>query len=209
MSRAREELDQEAVHHVPWSGMCLGLGMRVRRQVPSDLQAVIEVHADAFIGMPYSSLDATGRPIEAALVERLAAYDDLVLPCCFIAEEDDQVVGHVAVSRAYFDDGTPTGRPLLALGPIGVLRSRHNQGVGSALMQAALGAADALDEEAIVLLGHPEYYPRFGFVRATDLGVQPSDPAWIGDSFMIRTLTQWRGGAGTFHFADTFSEPPR
>jgi putative acetyltransferase len=70
-------------------------------------------------------------------------------------------------------------------------------------MHAVLGAADALGEPLVGLLGNPAYYGRFGFVPAESIGVAAPDSSW-GDNFQIRTLTRYEGVTGRFHYAAPF-----
>jgi putative acetyltransferase len=98
--------------------------------------------------------------------------------------------------------------PLLGLGPLGVLPARQGRGVGHALVHAGLAAADALDEPAVVLLGAPAYYGRFGFAPAARHGVRSPEPAW-GEHLQVRRLTAWSARcAGPFAFAPPFDEAP-
>lgn len=177
--------------------------MLVRREVPADRAAVHALHLAAF------TRDATpdGRPagdgsMEAGLVEELRRDGDLVAELTFVAEDTaHHVVGHVAMSRATLD-----GRrgEVVGLGPIGVHPDHQGAGVGSALMHAALGAADALGLRAVVLLGHPTYYPRFGFGPAVDHDVTPPQD-WGPEYFMLRRLTAWGDGpGGAFRYAPAF-----
>src|SRR6185369_12287616 len=99
---------------------------------------------------------------------------------------DSGVVGHVTCTRA-----TIAGRPALGLGPLSVDPPRHRAGIGSALVHAVLGAADALDEPIVVLLGSRLYYHRFGFVLASSLGVVPPVADW-DPHFQVRTLTTYQ-----------------
>lgn len=109
-------------------------------------------------------------------------------------------VGHVVCSRGRIGD-----RPVLGLGSLGVLPPRQRRGVGHALMHAVLGAADALGEPAVVLLGDPGYYARFGFEPAVPYGILPSDPAWE-PAFQVRRLAAWEGSPrGRFSFAPPFT----
>jgi predicted N-acetyltransferase YhbS len=82
-----------------------------------------------------------------------------------VAELDGELVGDVQLSRAWIGENA-----VLALGPIGVLPDRHGQGIGSALMWAALEASKANGEAAVILLGSQAFYPRFGFEPASWLG---------------------------------------
>jgi putative acetyltransferase len=71
-------------------------------------------------------------------------------------------------------------------------------------MHAVIAAADALDEPVIVLLGHPAYYPRFGFVPAVEHGITPPQD-WGPALFMVRRLTAWAPGLqGLFRYAPAF-----
>ena len=79
---------------------------------------------------------------------------------------------------------------ILDLGPIGVLPERQNTGVGAALMRAVIDQAERMGEPVIVLIGHPWYYPRFGFEPARPLGLEYPRP--IADEvWMVRRLTAW------------------
>jgi len=94
--------------------------------------------------------------------------------------------------------------PALGLGPLGVRPDSQRSGVGGALMHAVLGAADALDESLVLLLGHPDYYPRFGFVPAAGLGISPDVEEWTSH-FQARALTAHDPGLrGTFRYAEPF-----
>lgn len=89
------------------------------------------------------------------------------------------------------------------LGPLGVLPDHQRCGVGQALMHGVLAAADALDELAVVLLGDPGYYGRFGFEPAQPLGILPTSVKWT--NFQVRRLTTWNSSiAGTFQYAAAF-----
>jgi putative acetyltransferase len=87
-----------------------------------------------------------------------------------------------------------------------VLPDHQRQGVGKALMHAVLAAADALELPLVGLLGSIEYYPRFGFVPATQVGIEAPNPAW-GDHFQVSTLTAYRPDiVGAFRYAPAFEE---
>jgi putative acetyltransferase len=70
-------------------------------------------------------------------------------------------------------------------------------------MHAVLGAADALGESLVGLLGNPAYYRRFGFVAAQQVGIAAPVLAW-GDNFQVRTLSQYDGRTGRFQYAGPF-----
>ncbi|MFF5074126.1 GNAT family N-acetyltransferase [Micromonospora olivasterospora] len=173
--------------------------MLIRRETGEDVAAIRAVHGAAF-----ATADAPGDvPVEVGLVDALRASDAWLPALSLVAiDPDGRVVGHVVCTRARV-----AGEPVaLGLGPLGVLPAWQGRGVGSALTHAVLGAADALDEPLVVLLGHPDYYPRFGFRPAVDLGVTPPRP-WGPRFFQARPLSAWRPSIrGEFAYAQPFDE---
>ena len=175
--------------------------MFIRQEQPSDADAIRRLHRLAFAKPASDEGPARDGSVEANLVDELRAEGDLVEPLCLVAEREGVVVGHVAVSRASLDDAPAA---LVAIGPIGVLPDLQNAGVGSALMHATIAAADALGERGIILLGHPTYYPRFGFGPAIDHGITPPQD-WGPAYFMVRRLGAWSEGlCGAFRYAPAF-----
>jgi putative acetyltransferase len=169
----------------------------VRRYAPGDREAVRRIHAEAF-RLPD---DPSRTPVEVRLVDELTDAGDAVPALSLVAVRDGELVGHVVCSKATVGDHAAVG-----LGPIGVRPAHQRKGVGDALMHAVLAAADALELPLVGLLGSTEYYPRYGFVPATQLGIEPPDPTW-GEHFQVRTLTAYRPGiAGRFRYAPAFED---
>jgi putative acetyltransferase len=168
----------------------------VRRQRADDYEAIRGIYAAAF-ARPESP-DSV--PPEVGLFEALWEAGDVVPDLSFTALNDAGAIGHVTASRA-----TVAADPVVAVGPIGVLPEHQGLGSGSALMDAVITAADAGDVPMIVLLGSPQYYGRFGFRPARELGVIPPEPSW-GDAFQARALTAYSPAvAGRFEYAPAFS----
>ncbi|MGW0531257.1 GNAT family N-acetyltransferase [Streptomyces sp. NPDC003032] len=124
-----------------------------------DIAAVHAVHAAAF---------ETGA--EADLVEALRADPEAWLPgLSYVAEAPDgSVAAHALITRCRVD-----GAPALALAPVAVLPRHQRTGAGSAVVRAVLDAARARGERLVLVLGHPAYYPRFGFRPASGYGIRP------------------------------------
>ena len=174
--------------------------MYVRRERVGDEPAVREVHAEAFRG----DGEAPGEPVEARLADELRSTGAAIPQLALVAVIDRVVVGHVVCSRGRVR-GDDVDRPALGLGPIGVLPDHQNRGIGQSMMHAVLGAADALDEPLVALLGEPAYYSRFGFQPSHIHGIAPPDDAW-GDYFQVRTLTAHDPHVrGTFRYAAPFN----
>jgi putative acetyltransferase len=168
----------------------------VRREGAADAAAARAVQVQAF-RRPHTD----DEPVEAHLLDALRGCDGWLPALSIVAILDDAVIGHVATTRAFVGDV-----PALGLGPIGVLPSRQGHGVGLALMHATIGAADALGEPLIALLGSPDYYARFGFVASIAIGVEPPDDAW-GHHFQVRTLNAYDPSIrGRFVYAAPFAD---
>lgn len=170
--------------------------MLIRRERAVDLEAIDSVHRAAFEG----SAGPGSEPAEVGLVRALRSDEGWVPALSLVAEDGDgSVVGHVVATTA-----SVPGCFAVGLGPIGVLPDHQRDGVGAALMHAVLGAADALDVAVVVLLGHTDYYPRFGFEPAARLGIIAPDPSW-GEHFQARTLAAWTPDlGGEFRYAAPF-----
>ena len=123
----------------------------MRPATPADFTAIRAV-TDAAFG-PHTD----GRPTESAIIDGVRAEGAALVE--LVAEQDGEVVGHVLFSRMTV---TPT-RFFAALGPVAVRPDRQRRGHGEALCRAGIEAVGALGAEAVVVLGHPTYYPRFGF----------------------------------------------
>ncbi|MEL6982946.1 MAG: GNAT family N-acetyltransferase, partial [Actinomycetota bacterium] len=169
----------------------------VRRERPDDEAACRAVLASAF-----AAEDAPGvEPVEARLLDGLRRCEGWLPALSWVAELDGVIVGHNVATRGSVGDV-----PVVGLGPIGIAPHRQRTGIGSALMAAMIGAADATGEPLIGLLGSPDYYRRFGFVASTEVGIEPPDPAW-GPFFQVRTLSGWRPSiTGSFQYASPFDE---
>ncbi|PJE99243.1 GNAT family N-acetyltransferase [Streptomyces carminius] len=172
--------------------------MLIRRERPDDLPAVTAVTGAAFAGRARTPV-----PVEVTLLDELRGCDGWLPALSLVAEgADGKVTGHVVCTR-----GRVGERPALGLGPLSVHPGHQRRGVGSALVHTVLGAADALGEPLVALLGEPAYYGRFGFRAAAEYGITPPDPAW-GRYFQVRTLTAYGpedpAPRGTFAYAEPF-----
>jgi putative acetyltransferase len=170
----------------------------VRPELPGDVGAARAVHLAAF-----DRPELAGQPaVEAALLDALRAGGHLLADLTFVAVDGAEVVGHVAASRA-----TVGGQPAVALGPVAVQPGRQGRGTGSALVEALLAAADRHGERAVVLLGDPAFYGRFGFRDSRLLGVTAPEPGW-GEHFQVRPLGAWAGApmSGAAAYAPPFDD---
>jgi putative acetyltransferase len=174
--------------------------MIIRRERTDDVEAIRAVTAAAFRDAVHSAppVEPDGVPGEATLVSWLRQDPGWIPRLSLVAVEQDVVLGHVVATR-----GRVGAVAALGLGPVSVAPRHQRAGIGTGLVHAVLGAAEALDEPLVALLGDPLFYARFGFVPGESVGITPPDPAW-GDHFQVRHLTGWTGATGEFRFAAPF-----
>jgi putative acetyltransferase len=139
--------------------------LRIRTETQADQAAIHALTQAAFLHAPHTS------HTEQFIVDALRAAGALTVS--LVAEENGEIVGHVAVSPVMLSDGS---NGWFGLGPISVVPARQKQGIGATLMKHALAALRAQDAAGCVLLGDPAYYARFGFAAHASLvlpGVPP------------------------------------
>lgn len=157
----------------------------VRAETAADRAATHEVEALAF-----------GREAEAGLVDALRDSPEFVPALSLVAERDGRVVGHALLSRIAIQ--TAEGDvPALALAPVAVHPEFQNQGIGTALVREGLERARALGHRIVVVVGHPNYYPRFGFAPARPQGLEApfpiADPPFMALELVPGALDGVRG----------------
>ena len=149
--------------------------LALRPERPSDYPAIYTLNKLAFVG-----------EIEARLVEKLRQGPAYIPGLSLVAEQNDQIVGHILFSLVEIRQAAQT-TPLLSLAPMAVLPEFQNQGIGSWLVREGLAKCRQTGYPGVIVLGHPGYYPRFGFTAAAEKGLRlPFDaPA---EAFMVYEL---------------------
>ncbi len=130
----------------------------IRHEMPEDIPAIRRVNEQAF-----------DRAEEANLVEALRRRG--VIALSLVAVKDAEIVGHILFSPVTIESGESTF-DALALGPMAVLPSHQGHGIGSQLVRAGLEECRRLGHDLVIVLGHPDFYPRFGFVPASRYGIR-------------------------------------
>jgi putative acetyltransferase len=126
---------------------------------------------------------AFGRSSEAALVDALRASAHAI---ALVATVDTQVVGHILFTAVQVGDSA-SGPSAVGLAPMAVLPEYQRQGIGSQLVRAGLDACRAQGHGLVVVVGHPTFYPKFGFVPASTTGLE-YEHAVRPEAFMVLEL---------------------
>ncbi|MFG2987493.1 GNAT family N-acetyltransferase [Streptomyces sp. NPDC048258] len=154
--------------------------MLIRREVPSD-RSTVRALTVASSFKPHEE-----EPAELRLRDALRLGADWIPALSLVAEDRDGAI----VGQAVCTWGRIGAVAVPNISLLGVLPDRRRRGTGTALVHASLAAADALDAAAVVVLGDPGFYGRFGFRPSTDVGIIGEEPAW-GDFFQVRTLAAY------------------
>lgn len=160
----------------------------VREERPEDVPAIHKVNERAF-----------GRIDEANIVD--AVRDARAVVLSLVAEHADKLVGHILFSPVSID--LPSGtREVVGLAPMAVVPELQRKGIGSRLVREGLATLKAAEHKGVVVLGHPHYYPRFGFVPASRFGLRSAIDA-SGEAFMALelrdgSLDELRGGVAHY-----------
>jgi len=139
--------------------MSIPVSITIRPEEPGDCDAVAQVNEAAF-----------ERPAEAELVNALReqAYPVISL----VATIEDRVVGHILFSPVIAEEALVSPGLVMGLAPMAVAPDFQRKGIGTKLVEAGLDACVQLGCTAVAVLGHPEYYPRFGFAPASRFGIR-------------------------------------
>ena len=165
----------------------------IRPEAPKDIDAIGYVNEQAF-----------GQPVEAAIVDKLRNRNALTIS--LVATIGNEVVGHIAFSPVLIESECSSFEAV-ALAPMAVLPAHQRKGIGSQLVRAGLGECHRLGHDIVVVLGHPNYYPRFGFVpgkqRGIDCEFEVPDEAWMVLELREGALA---GRSGTVKYQPEFKE---
>lgn len=167
----------------------------IRSEISEDYNKIYEINKQAF-----------GGEVEARLVNNLRKTEGFIPQLSLVAIKDGKILGHILFSIVHIQTGAKKV-PILALAPMAVLPKYQNQGIGSSLVKEGLRKCKDMKFQAVVLVGHPEYYPRFGFTPANKKGLKLPFEA-PSDAFMVYELVPdaLKGVDGTIVYPAEFAE---
>lgn len=160
------------------------IDVTVRLAEPADLAAIVALNDAAF-----------GQRDESKIVQRLLKDGDSVVS--LVAEVESHIVGHIQFFRILVDGEAP----VIGLGPMSVAPSVQKQGIGALLIKSGLDWLRAAGEKRCFVLGHVDYYPRFGF--QADLA-ENFDAPWSGPFFMALVLNEGGPESGRLTYPAAF-----
>jgi putative acetyltransferase len=168
--------------------------IKIREEIFQDIDAIRAINEKAF-----------GQPQEANIVDKLRANCDGLLS--LVALQDEEIIGHILFSSVTIDGsfGMLKG---MGLAPMAVLPKFQRQGVGSELVKAGIEILRKSKCPFIIVLGHQEYYPRFGFEPASRYRIRSQWEDVPDNAFMILWLdkTVMNPASGVAKYRDEFNE---
>jgi putative acetyltransferase len=171
-----------------------GWEMIIRQETRGDIKGVHALNELAF-----------GQPLEAAIVDKLRGNCDDLLS--LVATENEKIVGHILFSPAEIEGlhGIIKG---MGLAPMAVLPDMQRQGIGTLLINKGIEELKKRRSPFIIVLGHHEYYPRFGFERASLCGIKCQWDGIPDEAFMILWLDKSKAGqvSGLAKYREEFNE---
>lgn len=160
----------------------------IRSEADADVGAITEVTVAAFKTLEISN------HTEQFIITALRAAKALTVS--LVAEVDGRVIGHIAFSPVAISDGT---RHWYGLGPVSVLPEYQRQGIGKALMQEGLSRLKNMNAQGCCLVGHPDYYKKFGFKNMPGLVLDG-----VPQDFFFALSFDGHAPQGTVTFHDAF-----
>lgn len=158
--------------------------MTIRTETPADYEAVQRLTYQAFSKM---QKPGRGETDEHLLVYKMRTVPAFIPALSLVCELDGHIVGHIAYTQSKIVGEDGTEHEVITFGPVSVLPDYQKRGIGAALIRRTLDDAKALGYKAVFITGHPEYYPKFGFVNAEAFNITLPDGT-NRDAFMTLPL---------------------
>ena len=172
----------------------------IRKEKKEDYKITEEVVKEVFANEEYSDQS------EHRLVASLRNSDEFIPDLSLVALHKDKIIGHILLSKIFIVKGEKSIESL-ALAPISVLPNYQNKGVGQSLIQRSLEIAEELNFDSVIVMGHSEYYPKFGFKKASNWCIQA--PFEVPDEFLMAIELKKNAldkTSGIIQYSDAFFE---
>ncbi|MGE7022592.1 GNAT family N-acetyltransferase [Solibacillus cecembensis] len=173
----------------------------IRSERTEEYSTTEEVIRKAFLDEEYSDQK------EHLLVNRIRQSDAFIPELSLVAiDQDNEIIGHILLSKITIVNGENIADSL-ALAPVCVAPEHQKKGIGSQLIQEALKMAKELGYQSVIVLGHKDYYPKFGFKQASSWNIRA--PFEVpSEVFMSLELAEnsLKNVQGVVHYSDAFSQ---
>ncbi|MGB3260674.1 GNAT family N-acetyltransferase [Paenisporosarcina sp.] len=169
--------------------------MRIRTETKNDFKHVFNLNYTAF----------GNRDDEAKLVEQIRFSDGFIPELSIVAEAQGNIVGHLMLSKAKLTNKVGD-KEVIVLAPVAVLPEFQKKGIGSKLIKEGLKRAKKEGYGLVFLIGHPDYYPKFGFQPARAHGMELTQYQVPDDVFMVCELKdgELENSVGELHYPKAF-----
>ena len=169
--------------------------LKIREETENDYSKIRQVNDLAF-----------GQENEGRLIEKLRQTEKFIRELSLVAELDDEIIGHILLYPITIHSDTSKFHSI-SLGPMAVIPIHQRKGIGSRLVIEGLEATKKLGHRSVIVVGHPEYYPKFGFKRASQWNIKvPFEVP--DDAFLALELVEGEleGKRGTVEYPEEFNE---
>ena len=171
-------------------GKVINVEITIRPEIGADFDSVYQVVQVAFQNVAHTTHD------EQNLVVRLRDSTAFVPELSLVAVVDDKIVGHIMFTKIVIKAERKTHTALM-LAPVSVLPAMQGKGIGEKLILEGHKIAQALGFTSVILVGHPGYYPRFGYIRASNFGItlpiEVPDEAFMAYQLIDNALSKVKG----------------
>ena len=170
--------------------------LKIRPETPSDYSTIAGVNDLAF-----------GQPAEGKLIENLRKNPKFVPELSLVAEADGKIVGHILFFPIKIKSAVGKEKNTISLAPVAVRPEFQKQGIGDELIREGLKVCLQLEYDSVIVLGHPEYYLKFGFEPASKWGIK--DPFGApAEAFMALELKTGalEGAGGIVEYPEEFND---
>lgn len=152
--------------------------MNIKETTPADRNEILYVEREAFL-----------RDSEANIARDMLSDPSAKPFLSLLAFVKNKPVGHILFTRGYIQENPLVGVSFLA--PLAVIPNFQKQGIGGALIKEGIKRLSKMGVDLVFVVGHPEYYPRFGFTPASKLGFQPTYPlpTEVTDAWMVLAIS--------------------
>ncbi|MGR3764297.1 GNAT family N-acetyltransferase [Rossellomorea sp. NS-SX7] len=167
----------------------------IRQEVMNDFKAIKDVNDLAF-----------KKEDESILIEKIRESEAYIPELSLVGFTDRGfLAGHILFSKIHIENDAGEMIPSIALAPVAVHPEYQGEGIGTSLIQEGIARARNLGYTSVIVLGHPTYYPRFGFKRASEFSIKA--PFDIGDEFFMAMELEksgLKGITGTVRYSEPF-----